>query len=53
MGAKPHPDGRLEFVEPMSSMHEGTYQCTAANTVGEAKAQVEVTLKGKVFFPVS
>uniref|UniRef100_H2M6L5 Ig-like domain-containing protein n=1 Tax=Oryzias latipes TaxID=8090 RepID=H2M6L5_ORYLA len=45
MGAKPHPDGRLEFVEPMSSMHEGTYQCTAANTVGEAKAQVEVTLK--------
>ncbi|XP_024144017.1 nectin-4 isoform X2 [Oryzias melastigma] len=44
-GARAHPDGRLEFVEPLTSEDKGTYQCVAANTVGEAAAQVDISLK--------
>ncbi|RVE60184.1 hypothetical protein OJAV_G00178370 [Oryzias javanicus] len=44
-GAKSHSDGRLEFVEPLTSEDKGTYQCVAANTVGKATAQVDISLK--------
>ncbi|KAF7208976.1 transcript variant X2 [Nothobranchius furzeri] len=36
----------LKFTRPLNLSDEGTYQCVAKNSVGEMKAEVEISLEG-------
>lgn len=46
-GVIPHPNGTLAFGRPLSLSDGGTYQCVAKNEVGEAKADVEISVTGR------
>lgn len=46
-GVIPHSNGTLAFGRPLSLSDGGTYQCVAKNEVGEAKADVEISVTGR------